>query len=195
MVFLVCKLEADLPISPLRNLRKVRRGFLVIDEVGIMMLYGKRVSKRKSDEVNIWTENDSDCRSARVQQEYSTESVPSEEKVQLHFFCLLIYSLDIDVETSLYLLHCWTVFHCHHDFIIAVPSTSTNVLKSQHILEFNGAKLSTEGQNRNNDMESFWARTMWYKTLDYLLPYAKGFEMNNVQTEPKHQIYEQLCHW
>lgn len=91
-----------------------------------------------------------------------------------------------------FLLHCWTVFHCHHDFIIAVPSTSTNVLKSQHILEFNGAKLSTEGQNRNNDMESFWARTMWYKTPDYLLPYAKGFEMNNVQTEPKHQIHEQL---
>lgn len=109
---------------------------------------------------------------------------------------LLIYSLDIDVETSLYLLHCWTLFHCHHDFIIAVLSASTNVLKSQHILELNGAKLSTEGQNRNNDMESFWgARTMWYKTPDYLLPYAKGFEMNNVHTEPKHQIYEQLCHW
>lgn len=51
-------------------------------------------------------------------------------------------------------------------------------------------------QNRNNDMESFWgARTMWYITPDYLLPCAKGFEMNNVQTEQNHQIYNQVCHW
>lgn len=34
---------------------------------------------------------------------------------------LLIYSLDIDVETSLYLLHRWTVFHCHHDFMYHLP--------------------------------------------------------------------------
>lgn len=56
-------------------------------------------------------------------------------------------------------LHCtcssYTVFHCHHDFIIAVPSTSSNVLKLQHILELSGAKLSTEGWNTNYDMESF----------------------------------------
>ena len=54
------------------------------------------------------------------------ERVLSEEKAQLHsfFFCYL----DTGVEASLYLLHCQSVFpsfQCYHDFIIAVPCSST----------------------------------------------------------------------
>lgn len=145
MVFLACKLEADLPICPLCNLSKVRRGFLVIDEVWIMMLYGKRVSNRKSDELNIWTEKDSDCRSASAQQEFSIEFLQRRPFVCLFFsgywcgdFSVLAPLLD---SLSLPPWFC----------LIAAPSTSTNVLKLQHTLELSGAN-STEGQNRTETM-------------------------------------------
>lgn len=93
------------------------------------------------------------------------QRVLSEEKAQLRSFFFFFCPLDAGVEASLYLLHCQTVlpsFHCHHDFLIAVPCASItchvpvlHVIKVHHVLELSGAESSTERQNRNNDMESF----------------------------------------
>lgn len=75
-----------------------------------------------------------DHRNARAQQGYSygcrESSVRGEGSVTLFFifFC----PLDSGVEAPLYLLHCQTAlpsFHCHHDFIIAVPCASTTCHK------------------------------------------------------------------
>lgn len=68
---MVCKLEVALQISPLCNLRKLRRGFLVIDEVWILWPYGQRVSNSESAELSMGTEKNSDHRSDRAQQRYS----------------------------------------------------------------------------------------------------------------------------
>lgn len=63
------------------------------------------------------------------------ERVLSAKAAQVHSFWwvwqgggLVVFSLDTGLEASLYLLHCQTVFltfHCHPDFIIAVPCAST----------------------------------------------------------------------
>lgn len=161
---MVGELEVGLQISALRNLRNLRRGFLVIDNVWILMPYGKRVSNRRSAVLSMGREKNSDHGGSRAQQGYSPGSRGSSVRGggSVTFFFLLLFSGHWR-GSFLYLLHCQTAllsFHCHQDFVTAASYASTICHKGASCTRIEWSRV-IHRKNRNNDTESFWgARAM-----------------------------------
>lgn len=115
------------------------------------------------------------------------QKVLSEKAAQVHSFFggFGFFFLDTGLEASVSFPYL-SLFHCHPDFVIAVPCASTICHKG----------ASCTGIEWSQVIHRKTEKKRWYgiilrshghviHTSHYLLPCTKGLKMNNIQTEEK----------